>query len=530
MKMNFAEKCLLWAEKTPDGAAIYSVEQGVFTYCWLAENARRFAKVLRRLGVGKGDRYLCILPSIPETAAVFLGGQLIGAVPVMVFSGYGERELEHVFRASEPKLVVTTAAHHVKVAGLITTLAIEHLVVLNEATALMPSFSDLMAESAGDQEPDPVPTEEDDLAELIFTSGTTGAPKGIPHTHGNVLRQCEAMVHGWGGIEPGDVIYTSGPISFAIGLHCHFHLPFFTGASSLYCTERVSPQRFLELVGKYKVTHIMTSAVQLWNVLSIPPQREHLQHIKCLGIGGAAVTGELAKKWFESYGTEIQSSLAMTETLGASFRSKPGKKSADTLGEIVADWEFKLIDPEDPTCQREVLPGETGVLWLKGPTLLPYYWNDPQLTRERIRDGWFNTCDLVRVDADGCLRHMGRADDVIKSAGWRISPIEIEDALKEHPAVRDAVVVGVPDLQRGHIVVAVIIPSGVGSESEELALELRAFARERLAGYKVPQMFLFRENIPRTASGKVQRKLLSQELEETSFRNEADSTGDEAKK
>ena len=513
MQVNFALECLKWAEKTPDIAAIGSEEHGTFSYGWLAEQAKRFGNVLLRLGVRRGDRYLCFLPNIPETAAAFLGGQLIGAVPVMVFLGYKEKELEHVFRNADAELVITTAECRASIERISAKCGPANVLLVDGATDELPSFSQLMSEAPSDLSP--VLTNADEIAEIIFTSGTTGAPKGIPHTHANVVRQCQITASSaWAGIGPGDVVYTSAPIAFAIGLHCHIHYCFYTGARSLYCTERPSPQRFLELVEKYGVTHIMTSAAQLWKVLSIRPQPQRVKSIKSILVGGSPVTADLAKEWYEAYGYTLQPSLAMTETLGVSCGTRVGEGRPDTLGKPLPGWQAKIVDPDDRDGRRVVMTGETGVLWLKGATVLPFYWNDQHLTEEKIRDGWLNTGDLVYEDEDGYLHHVGRIDELIKSSGWRISPIEIEDVLREHPWVDDVAVVGISDRHKGQAVVAVVVPSKPVNDEPALVDELKKFARERLAGYKVPERLVFRGNLPKTATGKVQRKHLSDALSE----------------
>jgi acyl-coenzyme A synthetase/AMP-(fatty) acid ligase len=295
MKLNFAVECLNWMRKTPNNPAIHSVEHGTFTYRWLWEQARRFANVLDRLGVNKGDRYACVLPNIPEAAIFFLGGQLVGRVPVMVFIGYKPKEFEHIFQISGAKVVITTAEYRKKVEEATLNGGLK-IVVIDEPIGKMPSLSRLMHEASDDL--NPILTEADEVAEIMFTSGTSGAPKGVPHTHSNMLKQCEHMKStAWGGLGPGDVIYTQAPIGFAIGLHCHIHFPFYSGASSVYCTERVSPERFLELVEKYRVTHIITTATHLWKVLSVPPQPQCMKTVKSLAVGGSAVTKPLFEKW-----------------------------------------------------------------------------------------------------------------------------------------------------------------------------------------------------------------------------------------
>jgi acyl-coenzyme A synthetase/AMP-(fatty) acid ligase len=512
MKTNFAIECLCRTEKTPDNPAIYSVERGTFSYQWLWEQAKRFGNVLHGLGVNKGDRYACVLPNIPEAAVVFLGGQLIGSVPVMVFIGYKEKEFEHIFRISGAKVIVTTAEHRKKVEGATLEGGPKQILVIDEATEELPSFSQLMSEGSDDL--NPVVNEADEIAEIMFTSGTSGTPKGVPHTHSNMMRQCEFMRSvSWGGLGPGDVIYTQAPIGFAIGLHCHIHFPFYSGACSVYCTERVSPERFLELVKKYRVTHIITTATHLWKVLSVPPQPQCMKTVKSLAVGGSAVTKSLFGKWCEAYrGILPRASLSMTELFGSALGIAIGEGRPDTVGKLWPGWEARIVDAADPQGQKEVQRGETGVLWLKGPSVLPYYWNDKKLTDEKLRDGWFKTDDLVYEDEEGYFHHVGRLDELIKSSGWRVSPVEIENVLREHHSIEDVAVVGISSQIKGQEIVAVIVPSQPVADEGSLFEELKTFVRERLAGYKVPGRFVLKESLPRTATGKVQRKQLSEEL------------------
>jgi len=437
MRANFALECLKHAEIRPTSLAIQSEEHGSFTYQWLSEQARKFGNVLKHLGVGRGDRYLCLLPSIPEAAVVFLGGQLLGGVPIVVFIGYKEKELRHVFRSADAKLLITTTAlSHTAQAAMVAN-GPEKMLIVDQAEKGPSSFAHLMSKASTDLVP--APTEDDEIAELLFTSGTTGAPKGIPHTHGNVIRQCRSFTSDMG---PDDVLYTPAPIGFAIGLHCHFHFCFYSGAASLYCTERPSPQRFLELVEKHGVTRVLTSSTHLWKVLAVPLQPKRMKTVRAINIGGSPVTRDLYDRFKEAYGLSLRPSLAMTETLGDVIGTRNEEGRPDTLGKLLPGWEARVIDPEDAEGRKEVQKGETGVLWLKGPTMLPYYWNAKELTEETLKDGWLNTHDLVYEDNDGYFHHEGRADDIIKSAGWRISPSEIEDALVKHRLVKEIGVVG----------------------------------------------------------------------------------------
>lgn len=512
MKTNFAIECLCRAEKTPDNPAIHSVERGTFSYRWLSGQARRFGNVLNRLGVNKGDRYACVLPNIPEAAVVFLGGQLIGSVPVMVFIGYKEKELGHIFKISGAKVVVTTAEHREKVEKASTGGGPKQIVVIDEATEELPSFSQLMSGSSDDL--NLTVNEADEIAEIMFTSGTSGTPKGVPHSHLNMMKQCELMSSvSWAGLGPGDVIYTQAPIGFAIGLHCHIHFPFYSGACSVYCTERISPGRFLELVEKYRVTHIITTATHLWKVLSVPPQPQCMKTVKSLAVGGSAVTKSLFEKWCEAYrGIRPRPSFSMTELFGSALGMPIGEGRPDTVGKLWPGWEARIIDTMDPNGPKEVQKGETGVLWLKGPSLLPYYWNDKKLTDEKLRDGWFKTDDLMYEDEEGYFHHVGRLDELIKSSGWRVSPVEIENVLREHHSIEDVAVVGISSQIKGQEIVAVIVPSQPVIDEESLFDELKTFVHERLAGYKVPSKFVLKESFPRTATGKVQRKQLLEEL------------------
>ena len=340
MQINFAVEVLKQAERAPQSIAIHSVERGDLSYGWLSREARRCGNVLRRLGLKRGDRYLCSLPSILETAVAFLGGQLIGAVPVMVFPGYRDREMEHVLAASNASLAITTVQHSKRLQTLGPRVSQAAVLAVYEGIGELPSLRRLMAEAS--DELDPVQTDGDEIAEILFTSGTTGNPKGIPHTHISVVTRgrCTTATT-WRGLGPGDVTYTPGPISFAMGMHCHVHLCFITGAASLYCAERPSPQRFLELVDEYSVTHIMTSATHLWNVLSVLPQPERLRSVKSIIVGGSALTSDLFEEWYGAYGIVLQPSFAMTEILAASHGTQIGEGRPDTMGMLLPEWEAR---------------------------------------------------------------------------------------------------------------------------------------------------------------------------------------------
>ncbi len=463
------------------------------TFGELGELSNRFANVLESLGVERGDRVATLLPSLPETAAVFLGTYRRGAILLSMSVLYGDEGIEHRLRDSGARLVVTDAPNRDRIPeGLV-----ERVLVMGD------DFEPAMDGAAPAY--DTVDTSADDPAQLYYSSGTTGLAKGILHAHRYLLAHEEfEYCH---DVREGELFHGSGEWAWAAGI-CPLLGPWRYGAVALVQAREAGydPEEHLRFLSKHGVENMFTTPTALRAMTGVEDagKRYPLDRLRIACSAGEPLNPEVIRWFRDQFGVTVLDYYGLTESypLCGNFPSVEVREGS--MGRPVPGWEVEILDEDE----QPLPPGERGEICLRARSNPHYplgYWNRPEDTEEVFGGDWFHTKDAAMRDEDGYVWYAGRADDVIISAGYRIGPFEVESACVEHPAVKEAAAVASPDERRGNIVKAFIVLTGSHEPSDELADEIKRHVRERHSAYAYPRVIEFVDDLPKTLTGKIRR-------------------------
>jgi benzoate-CoA ligase family protein len=465
------------------------------TYDELARTASRVGHVLAGLGVEIENRVVLILDDTPAFAATFWGALKLGAVAVPLNTLMTADEYAFVLEDSRAKVAVVEDALCPKLDALRGRCRwLRALIGVRELEERMARAPDSL---------EATPTAREDIAYWGYTSGSTGRPKAAVHSHKDFLAAADLVGVGVFGLRPDDLVFSASKMYFAFGLGNSLYFPPRVGAASLLVAERLTPERAFETIARERPTVFFAVATLYARMLEVPDaeRRFDLSSLRLCVSSGEALPTAVFDAWQERFGHELVDVVGSTEALHDFIANRPGAVRRGSSGQIVPGFEARLVDDAG----QPVSPGTVGELLIKGETLAPYYWNRLERTRATMLGEWVRTGDMFRQDADGYFYFAGRADDMLKVSGMWVSPAEIEGRLVEHPAVVEAGVVG---LNGGdglvHPHAAVVLKQGY-APSEALVAELRAWVKGRAAGYKVPRTIAFVDDLPKTATGKVQR-------------------------
>jgi acetyl-CoA synthetase len=506
-----------------DRVAICFLDQGLpdvaRTYRELADDARRFANVLAGLGVQRGERVATLMGRIPSLYAAVIGTLAAGAVYCPLFSAFGPEPVKaRLVLGSARVLVTTDLLYRRKVAPIRAELPeLRHVLVVRTPGAgeLPEGTLDLeVLLRAASTTFATVRTEAEDFALLHFTSGTTGLPKGVLHAHAAVT--CHLATARWVlDLQDGDVYWCTADPGWVTGISYGVIAPLASGVTMLVDREEFDAPRWYEILDTRQVTvwytaptairMLMKAGVELARARRYPALR-HLASV------GEPLNPEAVVWGVEALGLPFHDNWWQTETGAIMIANYPSMEvRPGSMGRPVPGVEAGIVRPrEDGGVDVLVAPGEVGELALRPgwPSMFRGYLNDEARYRKCFRDGWYLSGDLAKRDADGYFWFVGRADDVIKAAGHLISPFEVESALMTHPAVSQVGVIGVPDPIAGSAVKAFVELKAGHAPSEALRRELMAHARRQLGVAVAPREIAFAEQLPRTRSGKIMRRLL----------------------
>lgn len=504
--------CDRWAEDRGRIALFAEDEEGnqrKMTYWELQKAANKLANYLRDIGVQRGDRIGVQLPQMPETLIAHTAAWKLGAIGVPLSELFGSDALSYRLGDSDSKVCIS----HVRcletideVEGDLESLETILAVGETERTNGRPEFWETI-------EPYPrsfqnVGTRPDDPATLIYTSGTTGQPKGALHAHEVLPGHLPSIGTTWLNLDiENTVFWTPGDWAWVV-----VYLPFsmlYYGQTAVGYDGRFDPEKAYELIDQYGITNYFLPPTGMRAMMTVEDatERYNVNSIECLIAGSEAVTDSIinwAKDEFQgaavntAYGqTEADQVIGECEALGVS--------RIGSIGKAIPGHEIEILDQDtrEPVEQGEV--GEMAVHYEGDPVCLTEYWNNPEKTAKKIRDGWLLTEDLGRQDEDGYFWFEGRTDDVIISAGYRIGPEEIEDSIAKHEAVADAGVIGIPDEERGEVPKAFVQLRPGTKPSEDLKVDLQQFVKNNLAKYEYPRELEFIDELPKTVSGKLRR-------------------------
>jgi benzoate-CoA ligase len=490
----------------------YIDEAGSYSYSELAERVDRCANALVREGVRPGDRIvICLLDTI-DFPSCFLGAIKVGIVPIPINTLFQAADYAYILRDSEPKAAVVSDSLLPRIleASEISGWRGRIITSGNNASKY-PMLSDLMAMASGTAET--AVTRADDNCFLLYSSGSTGEPKGAVHRQSSLVRTAELFGQGVLGMTEEDVVYSAAKLFFAYGLGNALSFPLAAGATAILHSGRAQPKAVCEILRKSKPT-IFCGVPTLFSSLLVCeelPVREELNLRLCTS-AGEALPEEIGRSWTERTGVEIVDGIGSTEMLHIFISNHPGSCRYGTTGKPVPGYKTRVVDESG----RDVEPGEMGDLHVAGPSAAAGYWNKPEKNKNTFLGEWVKTGDRFRQTADGDYVYCGRSDEMLKVSGLWVSPMEVESALISHVAVLEAAVVGA--LDENELVkpkAFVVVKPGVTQEFA-LAQALKDFVKNRLAPYKYPRWIEFVEELPKTATGKIRRNVLRAAADEKS--------------
>jgi acetyl-CoA synthetase len=488
--------------------ALRGVRQATFGE--LARDTSRFGQLLRDLDIAPGERVLIRLPNCLEYSLVFLGAMKRGAIPVPTSILLTPDEVLYLARDSGARVLVTTRAAwndmHGALEGLDTLRQVLLIDAGDAAAAQRLAVVDLSRALAAiaHWEP-PYPTRADDPAYLVYTSGTTGYPKGALHAHRALLGHIPATRYWFDFQADGDRVLHSGRYNWTYVLGTGLMDPLLRGTTAIVYEGPADAATWPRLIAKHGATIFIGVPTLYRQILQKTTYDGHdvptLRH--CMS-AGESLSGEVLSAWQERFGQAIYEGLGMTECSYYISQRRDRPLRPGSAGSVQPGHPVEILDPET---LRAVAVGEEGMLCVRrdDPGLLLRYWNRPQETAAAFHGDWFLTGDYARVDADGYLWFLGRRDDLIKSFGYRVSPHEVERVLKEHPGIADCAATG-EEVAAGKIVVAAYVVPQPGSPLS--SDDVIAYARRHLASYKAPRVVHLVDDLPRTRNGKVLRRAL----------------------
>lgn len=486
------------------------------TYADLARATSRFAHVLDRLGVGKGDRVCSLLGRVPELYIAALGTLKHASVFCPMFSQFGPDPIAQRLSRGDARVLVTTADLYArKVAGLKDQLPqLQHVLLVDadadldgQVRALAPLMN-----AAADTFAIP-PTSPEDMALLHFTSGTTGLPKGAVHVHEAVLMHYATGRHVL-DLHPEDIFWCTADPGWVTGTSYGIVAPLLHGVTSLVDEADFDAERWYRMLSEQHVSVWYTAPTAIRRLMRLPGrpvERYDLGALRLVHSVGEPLNPEAVVWGHEALGLPIHDNWWQTETGGimianfAAMDIRPG-----SMGRPVPGVEAAIVRRTPAGVERVTEPGEQGELALKPgwPSMFRGYLHDEARYAKCFADGWYLSGDLASCDRDGYFWFVGRADDIIKTSGHMVGPFEVESALMEHAAVSEAGVIGVPDPLIGELVKAFVTLKAGQVPSEALRLQLLGFTRTRLGPAVAPKVIAFVDNLPKTRSGKVMRRLL----------------------
>jgi acetyl-CoA synthetase len=505
--------CDRWAALDPGRLAILHAQpdgrDDTITYGWLRETSNRLANVLRGHGVARGDRVAILLPQAPEVAASHIGIYKLGAVALPLAVLFGVDALSFRLQNSGATALITNAQGVARIAEIRKDLPDLKLVLsLDGVNDGALDFGATLARASSDFMP--VDTSADDPAMMVYTSGTTGQPKGALHGHRVLLGHLPGVeTHHDFFPQPGDRIWTPADWAWAGGLlnvllpALHYGVPVVARR-----VEKFDPEEAYALMARAEIRNafIPPTALRMLRAAKNPQGRHDIK-MRSIASGGESLGAETYEWGKSAFGLTINEFYGQTEAnILVSACAAIGVSKAGAIGKVVAGHVVAVIDNEGKPVKAGE-PGQIAVKW-PDPVMFLQYWGKPEATRDKFIGDWMTTGDQGVIDEEGYVSFVGRDDDVITSAGFRIGPGEIEDCLIRHPAVALAAAIGKPDPLRTEIVKAFVVLKKDFAPSDALAAEIQSFVKTRLSGHEYPREVAFIDDMPMTTTGKVIRRLL----------------------
>lgn len=488
---NLAEHLLSTTKDHGDRPAV-RLDDLVLTYSELLEGARRVAALLRDKGIEPGDRVGLVLPNVPAFPTIFHGALLAGAVVVPMNPLLKAREVEYYLDDSGAKVVFAWHQMADEANKAAQAQGVECIAVDPE------TFAGLLGEHEPDE--DVAERDDEDTVVLLYTSGTTGQPKGAELTHANLRTNAAVTAETLVELTPDDVVMGCLPLFHCFGLTCGLNAAVLTGAC-LTLIPRFDAEKALEVIGRDQVTVFEGVPTMYAGMLHAPDASSYdVSSLRTAISGGSAMPVEVMRKFEDVFGCIVLEGYGLSETSPvASFNRPDLERKPGSIGVPVRGVEMKLVDDEGDDTEA----GEVGEIAIRGENVMKGYWERQEETDKAIRDGWFLSGDMATIDDDGFFTIVDRKKDLIIRGGYNVYPREVEEALYEHDAVAEVAVIGIPHDDLGEEVGAAIALKKGEEATED---ELRDFAKERLAAYKYPRHVWLVDELPKGPTGKILRR------------------------
>jgi benzoate-CoA ligase family protein len=470
------------------------------TYAQLAANVNRAGNALLRLDVRPEERVLMVVWDSPEFAYCFWGAIKIGAVPVPVNTFLRPDEYAYLLDNSRARVLVVSQELWPTVASL-AARSLQHRIVVGPSGHEALSFQALLAQASPVLVPEP--THRDDPALWLYSSGSTGMPKGVIHMHRDLLYCAETYAKEVLALAPGDVTLAAPRLFFAYGLGGGMTFALHAGATAVLVSERPTPDGMYAAIHRYRPTvffGVPTLYAAMLQMKEVEQQYD-LSSLRLCVSAGEPLPAELFNRWKERFGVEILDGIGSTEALHIFLSNRAGQVQPGSSGTPVPGYELRIVDEQG----RDVAQGEIGDLLVKGGSVTAGYWRKLEATQRALQGAWLRTGDTYYQDAEGVYWYCGRSDDMLKVSGQWVSPAEVEGLLFQHAAVLEAAVVGWEDENRLIKPKAFVVLKEGYAPSPTLAEELQLFVRERTLPHKYPRWIEFVPDLPKTATGKIQR-------------------------
>ncbi|MEN9384102.1 MAG: hypothetical protein RL323_1245 [Pseudomonadota bacterium] len=529
-EFNFAQHLIRRNAERSQKVALID-DHGQLTYGELADRVRRMANTLQQLGLRREERVLLLMHDSNDWVVAFLGALYAGVVPVALNTLLTAEDYAYMTQNSRAQAALVSQALLPTLQAGLGQVAheVKHLIVSRKdvtsqpATTGAPQLHDLdrlLAESA--PQGMPAPTLGDEAAFWLYSSGSTGRPKGTVHTQANLYWTAELYAQPVLGLTENDTVFSAAKLFFAYGLGNGLSFPLSVGATAVLMAERPTPQAvFKRFTGQtpalagHKPTVFCGAPTGYGGMLAqadLPPKTDLA--LRLCSSAGEALPRDIGERWTARYGAEIIDGIGSTEMLHIFLSNRPGDVRYGTSGTPVAGYEVEIRGedglPVPPNPDGSI---DIGDLYIKGPSAALMYWHNREKSRDTFQGAWTKSGDKYTRDADGYYTYAGRNDDMLKVSGIYVSPFEVEATLVRHPAVLEAAVIGKPDADGLTKTKAFIVTKPGQSLTED---EIKAFCKEHLAAYKYPRLIEFLAELPKTATGKIQRfKLRDLEAQRT---------------
>lgn len=511
--MNVAQTVVRGRQLFPQKLALI-FEDRQYTYADLDDWSARVAEGLERLGVGRGDRVALFLPNIPEFAAAYLAIQKLGAIAVSLNATLKTDETRFILRDSGSVALFTTAALRENVDRASLNELRHVIIVEGEAGEGDLALNELTADTTGELVP--AVMDRDDPSAILYTSGTTGEPKGACLSHGNVISNMHAFNYNC-GMRPDDRLLLLLPLFHCFGQNAILNSGF-NACATVVLHRGFNPANVIRSIAADQVTMffgVPTTFIPIYN--NAAPA--DLASVRYYFSAAAALPREIARRWQEKYDHVINEGYGLTETSPFACYNHRLWYKLGSIGSPIENVEMRVVDPETGA---EAATGDSGEIAIRGPNVMLGYWNRPETTAKAIRNGWFHTGDIGRVDEDRYFYIVDRVKDMVNVAGFKVYPVEVENTIYQHPAVEEVAVYGLSDEYLGERVCANVILKAGHTVTEE---EIIAFCRQQTADYKVPRTVLFVDSIPKSPTGKILKRVLREVFADVVASRTATATG-----